>query len=45
MNKFSKMLIGSMTEACEHAEGKPGRVRVHIVEVPDVRASRQKRGG
>ena len=34
MNKFSKELIESMTEACEHAEGKPGRGRVHTVGVP-----------
>ena len=42
MNKFSKELIESLTEACEHAEGKPGGVRVHVVEVPDVRAIRRQ---
>ena len=42
MNKFSKELIESMTEAGEHAEGKPGPVRVHVVEVPDVRAIRRR---
>ena len=42
MNKFSKELIESLTEACEHAEGKPSGVRVHVVEVPDVRAIRRK---
>lgn len=26
MHKFGKELVGSMTEACEHTEGKPGRV-------------------
>ena len=36
MNKFSKELIESLTEACEHAEGKRREVRVHVVEVPDV---------
>jgi putative transcriptional regulator len=41
MNKFSKELIESLTEAVEHAEGKPGAVRVHVVEVPDVRAIRR----
>jgi putative transcriptional regulator len=41
MNKFSKELIESLTEAVEHAEGKPGVVRVHVVEVPDVRAIRR----
>jgi putative transcriptional regulator len=42
MNKFSKELVESMTEACEHAEGKPSRVRVHVVDVPDVRAIRRR---
>ena len=37
MNKFSKDLIESLAEACEHAEDKPSGVRVHVVEVPDVR--------
>jgi putative transcriptional regulator len=44
MNKFSKELIESLTEACEHAEGRPSGVRVHVVEVPDVRAIRQQLG-
>ena len=42
MNKFSKELVKSMGEACEHAEGKRDDVRVHVVEVPDVRAIRRK---
>ncbi len=42
MNKFSKELIESLTEACDHAEGKPGAVRVQIVEMPDVRAIRRE---
>ena len=42
MNKFSKELIESLTQACEHAEGKPSGVRVHTVEVPDVRAVRKQ---
>jgi hypothetical protein len=37
MNRLAKQLIESLTEACEHAAGKPGRVCVHLVEVPDVR--------
>ncbi|HEV2100408.1 MAG TPA: NadS family protein, partial [Stellaceae bacterium] len=41
MNKFSQDLIESLTEACEHAEGKSGAARVHTVEVPDVRAVRR----
>jgi hypothetical protein len=28
MNKFGKELVESLTEACEHAEGKPGSVRL-----------------
>jgi phenylpyruvate tautomerase PptA (4-oxalocrotonate tautomerase family) len=39
MNKFSRELIESLTEAVEHAEGKPSAVRVHVVEVSDVQAS------
>jgi len=42
MNKFSKELIESLTEACEHAEGSRSGVRVHVVEVPDVRAIRRQ---
>jgi putative transcriptional regulator len=42
MNKFSKELIESLTEACEHAKGKPNEIRVHVVEVPDVRAIRRR---
>jgi putative transcriptional regulator len=42
MNKFSKELIESLTEACEHAERKRSEVRVHVVEVPDVRAIRRQ---
>jgi hypothetical protein len=39
---FAKGLVESMTEACEHAEGKPGKMRVHVVDVPDVRAIRRR---
>jgi putative transcriptional regulator len=42
MNKFSKELIESLTEACGHAEGKRSAVRVHVVEVPDVRSIRRQ---
>ena len=42
MNKFSKDLIKSMGEAREIAEGKRTAARVHVVEVPDVRAIRRK---
>jgi hypothetical protein len=33
MNKFSKKLVESLTEACEHAEGKQSSVRVHVMKV------------
>lgn len=42
MNQFSKDLVESLTEAVDHAEGKPTGVRTHTVEVPDVRAIRRK---
>jgi len=42
MNKFSKDLIDSLTEAVAHAEGKLTAVREHVVEVPDVRAIRRQ---
>ncbi len=42
MNGFSKELVESMTEACEHAEGEPTQVRVRVVELPDVRAIRRR---
>jgi hypothetical protein len=42
MNRFSKELVKSIGEACERAEGKRGSVRVHVVEVPDVRVIRRE---
>jgi putative transcriptional regulator len=42
MNKFSRELTKSMGEACAHAEGKRTAVRIHVLEVPDVRAIRRK---
>jgi len=42
MNKFSKYLIKSLGEAADHAEGRASSARVHVVEVPDVRAIRRK---
>jgi hypothetical protein len=32
---FGKELIASLTEACEHAEGKPGRVMMSIRETAE----------
>jgi putative transcriptional regulator len=42
MNKFSNDLIKSLGEAADHAEGRANSARVHLVEVPDVRAIRRK---
>jgi putative transcriptional regulator len=40
MSKFADDLIESQTEALAHARGEKTGVRVHTVEVPDVRAIR-----
>jgi putative transcriptional regulator len=40
MSKFADDLIESLTEALAHARGEKTAVRVHTVEVPDVRAIR-----
>lgn len=42
MNKFSRDLVQGMKEAAEFAEGKKAGARVHVVEVPDVRAIRRQ---
>jgi putative transcriptional regulator len=42
MNKFSKDLVKILGEAADHAEGRASGARVHVVEVPDVRAIRRK---
>ncbi len=42
MNRFSRDLVQGMKEAAEFAEGKKAGARVHVVEVPDVRAIRQR---
>ncbi len=42
MSKFGKELIESLTDAAAHAKGEKSGVRVHTVEVPDVRAIRRK---
>ena len=42
MSKFGKQLIESLTDAVAHAQDGPSGVRVHTVEVPDVRAIRRK---
>jgi putative transcriptional regulator len=42
MNKFSRDLVQGMQEAATFVEGKKVGARVHVVEVPDVRAIRQR---
>jgi len=42
MSKFGEDLIESLTQAVAHARGEASGVRVHAVEVPDVRAIRRK---
>jgi len=44
MSTFGQDLIASMEEAAAHARGEKTAVRVHIVEVPDVRAIREGLG-
>jgi putative transcriptional regulator len=38
---FGEELIESLSEALAHAEGRKSGVRVHVVEMPDVRAIRR----
>jgi putative transcriptional regulator len=42
MNRFSKDLMQGLKEAAEFVEGHKAGARVHAVEVPDVRAIRQR---
>ena len=42
MNKFNHDLVQGMKEAADFVEGKKAGARVHVVEVPDVRAIRQR---
>jgi putative transcriptional regulator len=41
MSKFGSELIESLTDALAHARNEPSGVRVHQIEVPDVRAIRR----
>ena len=43
MNKFSRELVQGMQGAAAFAEGKRTSARVHVVEMPDVRAIRRGR--
>jgi putative transcriptional regulator len=42
MSKFGDDLIESLTEAVAHGRGEKIGIRVHTVEMPDVRAIRRK---
>lgn len=42
MTKFGEALIESLDDALAHARGEVSRVRVHSIEVADVRAIRRK---
>ncbi len=44
MSTFGQDLIASMAEAAAHARGEQTAARVHVVEVPDVRAIREELG-
>ena len=44
MSSFGKDLIEAMEEAAAHASGRGKTARVHVVEVPDVRAIREALG-
>jgi putative transcriptional regulator len=42
MSKLGQELIEGMTEAVAHAKGEPTGAKVHVIEVPDVRALREQ---
>ena len=42
MTKFGDALIESLGDALAHARGEASGVRLHTIEVPDVRAIRRK---
>ena len=42
MSKFGEDLIEGLTEAVDFARGDKGGARVHVVEMPDVRAIRRR---
>jgi putative transcriptional regulator len=44
MSTFGQELIASMEEAVAHAQGRGTAAREHVVEVPDVRAIRERLG-
>jgi putative transcriptional regulator len=42
MSKFGDDLIASLTEAVAHARGDPNGVKVHVIDVPDIKAIRHQ---
>jgi putative transcriptional regulator len=42
MSKFGEALVQGLTEAVQFARGNKAGARVHVVEVPDVRAIRRQ---
>ena len=42
MSKFGEDLIESLGEALAHVRGEPNGVRVHVIQMPDVRAIREQ---
>lgn len=44
MSSFGQDLIAAMEEAAAHAKGRGKAARLHLVDVPDVRAIREKLG-
>ena len=44
MSSFGKDLIAAMEEAAAHARGSGKAARIHRIEMPDVRAIREKLG-
>jgi putative transcriptional regulator len=42
MRRFSQDLVESLTQAVEFARGNKAGARVHVVQVPDVRAIRRR---
>ena len=44
MSSFGKDLIAAMEEAATHAQGRGEAARIHVIEIPDVRALRSALG-
>ena len=44
MSSFGKDLIAAMEEAAAHAQGRGEAARIHVIEIPDVRALRSALG-